>query len=68
MSLDRNWGCLRDDKGGEYMSREFKAFCIDHGIQRQHSARNCPQQNGIAERANRTLEEGILGYSWFAAT
>ena len=52
-------GCLRDDKGGEYMSREFEAFCIDHGIQRQHSAQNCPQQNGVAERANRTLEEGI---------
>jgi len=28
-------GSLRDDKGGEYMSREFEAFCIDHGIQRQ---------------------------------
>ena len=26
-------GCLRDDKGSEYMSREFEAFCIDHGIQ-----------------------------------
>ena len=25
-------GTLRDDKGGEYMSREFEAFCIDHGI------------------------------------
>ena len=33
-------GTLRDDKGGEYMSREFNAFCIDHGIQRQHTARN----------------------------
>ena len=53
-------GCLRDDKGGEYMSREFEAFCIDHGIQRQHSARNRPQQNGVAERANRTLEEGVI--------
>ena len=53
-------GSLRDDKGGEYMSREFEAFCIDHGIQRQHSARNRPQQNGVAERANRTMEEGII--------
>ena len=42
------------------MSGEFEAFCIDHGIQRQHSAQNCPQQNGIAERANRTLEEGVI--------
>src|SRR5947208_10305362 len=37
-------GSLRNDKGGEYMSREFEDFCIDHGIQRQHSARNRPQQ------------------------
>ena len=27
-------GTLRDDKGGEYMSREFEVFCIEHGIQR----------------------------------
>ena len=53
-------GCLHDDKGGEYMSREFEAFCIDHGIQRQHSAQNRPQQNGVAKRANRTLEEGVI--------
>ena len=42
-------GMLRDDKGGEYMSREFEAFCIDHGIQRQHTVRDRPQQNGVAE-------------------
>ena len=53
-------GSLRDDKGGEYMSREFEAFCIDHGIQRQHTVRNRPQQNGVAERANRTIEEGVI--------
>ena len=53
-------GTLRDDKGGEYMSREFEAFSIDHGIQRQHTVRNCPQQNGVAERSNRTIEEGIV--------
>ena len=53
-------GSLRDDKGGEYMSREFEAFCIDHGIQRQHTVRNRPQQNGVAERANRTMEEGVI--------
>ncbi len=35
-------GSLRDDKGGEYMSTEFEAFCIDEGIQRQHSVRMQP--------------------------
>jgi transposase InsO family protein len=53
-------GTLRDDKGGEYMSRDFGAFCIDHGIQKQHTVQKCPQQNGVAERANRTMEEGII--------
>ena len=33
-------GTLRDDKGGEYMSGEFEAFCLEHGIQRQHTVRN----------------------------
>ena len=42
---------LHDDKGGEYMSREFDAFCNTHGIQRLHTVRNRPQQNGDAERA-----------------
>jgi transposase InsO family protein len=53
-------GSLHNDKGGKYMSQEFEAFCIDHGIQRQHTVRNQPQQNGVAERANRTMEEGII--------
>ena len=42
------------------MSREFEAFCIEHGIQRQHTVRNHPQQNGVAERSNRTMDDGIV--------
>ena len=53
-------GTLRDDKGGEYISGEFEAFCIEHGIQRQHTFRNRPQQNEVAERSNRTIEEGVV--------
>jgi transposase InsO family protein len=62
--------CLRDDKGGEFMSREFDEFCSFHGIERQHTATNRPQQNGIAERANRTNQEAVVamlyeaGYSF----
>lgn len=50
---------VRDDKGGEYMSKEFINYTEDHGIVRQHTVRNCPQQNGVAERTNRTLAERI---------
>ena len=52
-------GTLRDDKGGEYMSNELEDFCNEHGIQRQYTVRNRPQQNGVAERFNRMLFEGI---------
>ena len=49
----------RDDKGGEYMSKAFERFCKE-GITRQHTVRNRPQQNGAAERLNRTLQEGLV--------
>ncbi|KAL5532213.1 hypothetical protein ACEPAF_5777 [Sanghuangporus sanghuang] len=49
----------RDDKGGEYVSKEWDQFCITAGIHRQHTIRDKPHQNGVAERANRTLAEGI---------
>ena len=57
--LDVRVAALQDDKGGEYMSKEFEQFCIEHGIARRHTVRNRPQQNGVAERCNRTLGEGI---------
>jgi transposase InsO family protein len=49
--------CLRTDKGREYMSREFQNVCKDHGIYKQFTARYTPQQNGVAERKNRTITE-----------
>ena len=57
--LDRKIKMLRDDKGGEYMSDAFDTFLASHGIARHHTNRNEPHQNGVAERANRTLAEGI---------
>ena len=50
---------LRDDKGGEYMSKEWNQLCEKEGIKRQHTLRSEPHQNGVAEQANRTLAEGI---------
>lgn len=58
--LDLKIQCLRDDKGGEYMSKEFDSFCSEHGIRREHTIRDTPQQNGVAERFNRTLAEAII--------
>lgn len=57
--LNRKIKALRDDKGGEYMSAEFNKFCDTQGIEREHTIRDTPQQNGVAERLNRTLAKGI---------
>ena len=42
------------------MSKEFDKFLGDAGIARQHTVRNSPHQNGVAERFNRTLAEGTI--------
>ena len=47
---------LRSDNGGEYM---FPSFCEEHGIVHETSAAYTPQQNGVAERKNRTLMEMV---------
>ncbi|KAJ3701279.1 hypothetical protein LUZ61_004984 [Rhynchospora tenuis] len=43
------------DRGGEYISKEFEYFCEEHGIRRFLTAPYSPQQNGVAERKNRTI-------------
>lgn len=47
--------CLRTDRGGEFTSSEFNTYCSLKGIRRQLTAAFSPQQNGVAERKNRTL-------------
>lgn len=47
--------CLRTDRGGEFTSSAFNEFCSSNGISRQLTTTYSPQQNGVAERRNRTL-------------
>ena len=49
--------CLRFDNGGKSTSKEFNLFCKNHGIKRRFSAARTPQQNGMVERRNRTIQE-----------
>ena len=49
--------CLRSDNGGEFTSGIFKNICDEEGIKRQYCTARTPQQNGIAERKNRTIQE-----------
>jgi len=46
---------LRTDQGGEFTSQEFNNFYEVNGIRRQLTAAYTPQQNGVAERKNKTI-------------
>jgi len=48
---------LRTDNGTEYESNEFKDFCREAGIKRETTTAYTPEQNGVAERKNRTIVE-----------
>ena len=39
------------------MLKDLDDFCKSNGIERQHTIRNEPHQNGVAERANRDIAE-----------
>ncbi|KAI5708540.1 hypothetical protein M8J77_024816 [Diaphorina citri] len=48
---------FRSDNGTEYVNSQFKDYFRESGIQFQTSAPYTPEQNGVAERLNRTLVE-----------
>ncbi|KAA0059765.1 integrase [Cucumis melo var. makuwa] len=48
---------LRSDRGGEFLSKNFNHFCKEHGIHRELTTPYTPEQNGVAERKNRTVVE-----------
>ena len=55
--LEKRVKALRTDRGREYLSDQFKKLCDEKGIHRQLNVHRTPQQNGVAERRNRTLPE-----------
>ena len=48
---------LKTDNGGDYLSSEFQAFLKSKGIRHKLTIPHTPEQNGVAERMNRTLVE-----------
>ena len=50
---------LRIDNGLEFCSDEFNRLCKSEGIMRHLTVRHTPQQNGVAERMNRTIMEKV---------
>ena len=46
---------LRLDNGTEYGGDQFKQFCRERGIRLEPTVPYTPEQDGVAERANRTI-------------
>ena len=54
----RKLKAIRADNGVEYKG-SFENYCKLHGIRLEKTVPKTPQQNGVAERMNRTIEERI---------
>ncbi|GJT70857.1 putative ribonuclease H-like domain-containing protein [Tanacetum coccineum] len=55
--IDLRVKVIRCDNGTEFKNRVMNQFCEMKGIKREFSVARTPQQNGVAERKNRTLIE-----------
>ncbi|GJY72679.1 putative ribonuclease H-like domain-containing protein [Tanacetum coccineum] len=55
--VDKKVKIIRSDNGTEFKNKVMDDFCREKGIKREYSVARTPQQNGVAERRNRTLIE-----------
>ncbi|GKE31050.1 putative ribonuclease H-like domain-containing protein, partial [Tanacetum coccineum] len=55
--IDQRVKVIRCDNGTEFKNKEMSQFCKRKGIKREFNIARTPQQNGVAERKNRTLIE-----------
>ncbi|GJZ79327.1 retrovirus-related pol polyprotein from transposon TNT 1-94 [Tanacetum coccineum] len=55
--VDKKVKIIRSDNGTEFKNNVMDEFCREIGIKREYSVARTPQQNGVAERKNRTLIE-----------
>lgn len=55
---------FRTDGGGEYTSKAFNAYLDEHGISRETTNTYTPQENGVMERINQTINN--LAWSMIA--
>ena len=49
--------CIHFDRGGEYVNKQVKDLLLEAGIEHKLTVPHSPQQNGRAERFNRTIME-----------
>ncbi|GJT23196.1 putative ribonuclease H-like domain-containing protein [Tanacetum coccineum] len=55
--VDKKVKIIRSDNGTEFKNKVMDDFCKEKGIKREYSVARTPQQNGVAEKKNRTLIE-----------
>ncbi|GJX39187.1 putative ribonuclease H-like domain-containing protein [Tanacetum coccineum] len=55
--VDKKVKIIRCDNGTEFKNKVMDDFCREKGIRREYNIARTPQQNGVAERRNRTLIE-----------
>jgi hypothetical protein len=55
--MDSKIKCLRSDNGGDFTSNKFMDYCSKHGIKRKFFIARTPQENGVVERKNGTIQE-----------
>jgi putative transposase len=52
---------IRSDNGSCYISKEFRVVLQENGLGHHRIQPHCPEENGLMERANRTLRESLDG-------
>ena len=57
MRKDTSIVSIRSDYGKEFGNQHFESFCEENGISHNFSCPRTPQQNGVVERRNRSLQE-----------
>ncbi|GJS41319.1 putative ribonuclease H-like domain-containing protein [Tanacetum coccineum] len=58
--VDKKVKIIRSDNGTEFKNHVMDEFCREKGIKREYSVARTPQQNGVAERKNRTLIDALV--------
>jgi transposase InsO family protein len=52
---------IRSDNGSGYISHEFRVVLKENGLEHRRIRPHCPEENGLMERAHRTIREGLEG-------
>ncbi|GKF57013.1 putative ribonuclease H-like domain-containing protein, partial [Tanacetum coccineum] len=57
--VDKKVKIIKNDNGTEFKNKVMDDFYKEMGIKREYSVARTPQQNGVAERRNRTLIKAV---------